>query len=109
MKNIFFVIIILLSLVFFTNSKLNILKLYYCLKNNEKFRKVGDEFLSNYKIDSFSTILSLYSKLEVHSDEYNKCELKANNSFEYDTLCVIRCLNEFKNDYDYSCLSACYY
>ncbi len=57
----------------------------------------------------FSTIITLVPDLEEHSEEFKICEQRANNSFEFDSICVLKCLNEFKNDYDYSCLSSCYY
>ena len=65
--------------------------------------------LKGLKEDMFSTIITLVPDLEEHSEEFKICEQRANNSFEFDSICVLKCLNEFKNDYDYSCLSSCYY
>ena len=106
LSKIFFIISFLL---FFVKTDMNYMKLINCLKNNENLRKTGDKILSDLKIDMYSTILTMYSKLEERSGDYKICEKKANNSFEFDSICVLKCLNEFKNDYDYSCLSSCYY
>ena len=88
---------------------MNYMKLFNCIKNNENIRKTGDKILSDLKIDMHSTILTMYSKLEERSGDQKIGEKRANNSFEFDSICVLKCLNEFKNDYDYSCLSSCYY
>ena len=106
LSKIFFIISFLL---FFVKTDMNYMKLINCLKNNENLRKTGDKILSDLKIDMYSTILTMYSRLEERSEDYIICEKKANNSFEFDSICVLKCLNEFKNDYDYSCLSSCYY
>ena len=109
MKKIFIVFFVFSFVSFFVNGEMNYYKLINCLKNNENIRKTGDEILSDLKADKFTTILTMYSKFEKRSEDYNICEKKANNSFEFDAICVLKCLNEFKNDYDYSCLSSCYY
>ena len=106
LSKIFFIISFLL---FFVKTDMNYMKLINCLKNNENLRKTGDKILSDLKIDMYSTILTMYSRLEERSEDYIICEKKANNSFEFDSICVLKCLDEFKNDYDYSCLSSCYY
>ena len=106
LSKIFFIISFLL---FFVKTDMNYMKLINCLKNNENLRKTGDKILSDLKIDMYSTILTMYSRFEERSEDYIICEKKANNSFEFDSICVLKCLNEFKNDYDYSCLSSCYY
>ena len=109
MKLLTNIIFIISFLLFFVKTNMNYMKLINCLKNNENLRKTGDKILSDLKIDMYSTILTMYSRLEERSEDYIICEKKANNSFEFDSICVLKCLNEFKNDYDYSCLSSCYY
>ena len=109
MKLLTNVIFIISFLLFFVKTDMNYMKLINCLTNNENLRKTGDKILSDLKIDMYSTILTMYSRLEERSEDYIICEKKANNSFEFDSICVLKCLNEFKNDYDYSCLSSCYY
>ena len=109
MKLVSKIIFIISFLLFFVKTDMNYMKLINCLKNNENLRKTGDKILSDLKIDMYSTILTMYSRLEERSEDYIICEKKANNSFEFDSICVLKCLNEFKNDYDYSCLSSCYY
>ena len=109
MKLLTNIIFIISFLLFFVKTDMNYMKLINCLKNNENLRKRGDKILSDLKIDMYSTILTMYSRLEERSEDYIICEKKANNSFEFDSICVLKCLNEFKNDYDYSCLSSCYY
>ena len=109
MKLLTNIIFIIFFLLFFVKTDMNYMKLINCLKNNENLRKTGDKILSDLKIDMYSTILTMYSRLEERSEDYIICEKKANNSFEFDSICVLKCLNEFKNDYDYSCLSSCYY
>jgi len=109
MKLLTNIIFIISFLLFFVKTDMNYMKLINCLKNNENLRKTGDKILSDLKIDMYSTILTMYSRLEERSEDYIICEKKANNSFEFDSICVLKCLNEFKNDYDYSCLSSCYY
>ena len=109
MKLLSKIILIISFLFFFVKTDMNYMKLINCLKNNENLRKTGDKILSDLKIDMYSTILTMYSRLEERSEDYIICEKKANNSFEFDSICVLKCLNEFKNDYDYSCLSSCYY
>ena len=106
--NIIFVLLFSFIL-FYVNASMNYMKLINCVKNNENIRKTGDKILSDFKGQTIYTILTLFSSLEKHSKDYEICEKRANNSFEYDTICVLKCLNEFKNDYDYSCLSSCYY
>ena len=109
MKIIFTIFFIISFLFFSAKADMNYMKLFNCIKNNENIRKTGDKILSDLKIDKYSTILTMYSKLEERSGDYKICEKRANNSFEFDSICVLKCLNEFKNDYDYSCLSSCYY
>ena len=109
MKLVSKIIFIISFLLFLVKTDMNYMKLINCLKNNENLRKTGDKILSDLKIDMYSTILTMYSRLEERSEDYIICEKKANNSFEFDSICVLKCLNEFKNDYDYSCLSSCYY
>ena len=109
MKNILLFSIIFSIFIFFVNSDINYLKFFNCIKNNENIRKKGDKILKGLKEDMFSTIITLVPDLEEHSEEFKICEQRANNSFEFDSICVLKCLNEFKNDYDYSCLSSCYY
>ena len=109
MKIIFTIFFIISFLFFSAKADMNYMKLFNCIKNNENIRKTGDKILSDLKIDKYSTILTMYSRLEERSEDYIICEKKANNSFEFDSICVLKCLNEFKNDYDYSCLSSCYY
>ena len=109
MKNIFKIFFICSFVLFFTKADMNYLKLINCLKNNENIRKTGDKILSDLKENMLLTIITMYPQLEQNSNDYKICEKKANNSFEFDSICVLKCLNEFKNDYDYSCLSSCYY
>ena len=109
MKIILKLIFIFSNFLFFVNGSMNYMKLINCVKNNEKIRKTGDKFLSDLKEAALYTLVTLYPTLEEHSEDYDLCQKKANNSFEFDAICVLKCLNEFKNDYDYSCLSSCYY
>ena len=109
MKNILLFSIIFSIFLVYVNSDINYLKFFNCIKNNENIRKKGDKILKGLKEDMFSTIITLVPDLEEHSEEFKICEQRANNSFEFDSICVLKCLNEFKNDYDYSCLSSCYY
>ncbi len=109
MKSVILLAIIFTSVISKEESKLNYMKLFSCLKNNESLRKIGDKFLENFKVDSLTAIFNLYPALETRSDIFNSCLKKANDSFEFDSICVLKCLNEFKNDYDYSCLNSCYY
>mgnify|MGYP003571659133 FL=1 len=109
MKKIFLLTIIFSSVIFFGESNMNYMKLFYCVKNNESIRKIGDKTIENFKKDALSAIINLYPLLETRSDVFNSCLKKANNSFEFDSICVLKCLNDFKNDYDYSCLNSCYY
>ena len=112
MKNIFYCLLILLCIFSMTKTKMNYMKYINCLKNQAVIKRVGDKFLSNYKIDPVSAVLATFPTLlnETESSEaYEYCRKTSNNSFEFDSMCVLKCLNEFKNDYDYSCLSTCYY
>ena len=109
MKNIFLFSIILSIVLFLVNTDMNYLKFFNCIKNNEKIRNKGDQILSGLKTDPISTIITLVPDLDQHSGDFKICEQRANNSFEFDSICVLKCLNEFKNDYDYSCFSSCYY
>ena len=109
MKNIFLFLFIFSSIFFSVTPKMNYLKLISCIKNNEAFKKHGEKFLEDFKLAPLTATLAMYPKLEENPDIYKPCLQKANNSFEFDSICVLKCLNEFKNDYDYSCLSSCYY
>ena len=68
---------------------MNYMKLINCIKNNENIRKTGDKILSDLKINMYSTILTMYSKIEEPSEDYKIYEKKANNSFEFDSICVL--------------------
>ena len=111
MKNIF-CFLILICVLSVTKPNFNYMKYFNCIKYQEIIKKVGGKFLSDYKIDPFRALLGTFPSLinETESTKaYEYCMNSSNNSFEFDSLCVLKCLNEFKNDYDYSCLSACYY
>ena len=106
-KEIFF--FILLINIILINSEMNYLKLLNCLRNSEKVQNAGNKIIKNMKSDIFGTLLSLYSSLNTAKVDYKKCQRKANNSFEFDSICVLKCINKFQIDYDYSCLGSCYY
>ena len=109
MNKISLFLIILLNSFIFIKNETNFLKLLHCLRNSEKIQTVGNNFMKEIKSDMFSTLLSLYNNLKTTKIDYKKCQRKANDSFEYDAICVLKCLIKFETDYDYSCFGSCYY
>ena len=109
MKYINLFLIILINSIIFISNETNYLKLLNCLRNSEKIQSIGNNFMKDVKSDMISTFLSLYSNLKTTKVDFKKCQRKANDSFEYDALCVLKCLNKFQKDYDYSCFGSCYY
>ena len=109
MKYINLFLIILINSIIFINNETNYLKLLNCLRNSEKIQSIGNNFMKDVKSDMISTFLSLYSNLKTTKVDFKKCLRKANDSFEYDALCVLKCLIKFQKDYDYSCFGSCYY
>lgn len=109
MKNIFFVLIILINAFIFINNETNYLKLLNCLRNSEKIQNTGNKLMKDIKTSAFSTLISMYSTLKTTKVDFNKCLRKSNSSFEYDSLCVLKCMVKFQKEYDYSCFGSCYY
>ena len=109
MKNNFISLIILIISFILINNETNYLKLLNCLRTSEKIQNVGNNLIKNMKTDMISTLLSLYSTYKTTKVDFKKCQRKANDSFEYDAICVLKCLTKFPRDYDYSCLGSCYY
>ena len=76
------------TFIYVNTQETNFLKLSHCLQNSAAF--------------------SIYTSVELTKDDYKICEKKARD-FEFDSICVLKCLHKFKIDYDYSCFGSCYY
>ena len=100
MKNIFYCLLILLCIFSMTKTKMNYMKYINCLKNQAVIKRVGDKFLSNYKIDPVSAVLATFPTLlnETESSEaYEYCRKTSNNSFEFFTsnFCIPNGINSW--------------
>ena len=109
MKKDFFILIIFINAFIVIKNETNYLKLLHCLRNSEKIQNTGNKIIKDIKTDLLSTLLSLYSDLKSTKTDFKKCQRKANDSFEFDAICVLKCLIKFQKNYDYSCLGSCYY
>ncbi len=109
MKINFFIFIIFINFLILINTETNYLKLLHCLRSSEKIQNAGNKIMKDFQSDIFLTLLSLYTNLQSTKIDYQKCLRKASDSFEYDAICVLKCLIKFQKDYDYSCLGSCYY
>ena len=108
MKIDFFLIVLITQLILINNEK-NYLKLIHCLRNSESIKNTGKNFIKDSKIGLAASIFDLWRSFKSNNEIYKFCEKESNDSFEYDAMCVIKCLNKFKYDYDYSCFASCYY
>ena len=105
---ILFLFLIINSFIYINTEDTNFLKLSHCLQNSENVKSTGDELLKDIKSSFFSAAFSIYTSVELTKDDYKTCEKKSKD-FEFDSICVLKCLHKFKIDYDYSCFGSCYY
>ena len=108
MKKHFFLFVLITQLILIYSEK-NYLKLMHCLRKSEKIQNTGNNFIKGSKEGLASSIFDLWRSFEGNKNIYKKCVNEAYDSFEYDAICVLKCLNKFKIDYDYSCFASCYY
>ena len=109
MKKYFLFFFLLINAFISINNKTNFLKLFNCIGNSEKLQKTGESLLKDFQSNPLLATLTLYDKLSSNTVDMKKCMRKSNESFEYDVLCVLKCLNTFPKNYDYSCFGSCYY
>ena len=105
---ILFLLLIINTFFYINNQETNFLKLSHCLQNSENVKSTGNDLLKDIKSSFFAAAFSIYTSIELTKDDYTTCEKKARD-FEFDSICVLKCLHKFKIDYDYSCFGSCYY
>ena len=104
-----FLIIVTVIINIISATEINYLKLLHCLRNSNEIKTIGNKLLTDSEQSITSLGLFLWTNYDKSKNEFKKCYRKSRDSFDYDPLCVIDCINKFQEDYDYTCLASCYY